>query len=60
MKYEVTFYYHTNCVVEVEAENEQEALELAESKVSDDKYTEQILWGLQEDDAPDVEAVDED
>ena len=56
-KYNVTFYYHTNCTVEVEAENEKEALELAESAVCDDKYTEQILWGLQEDDDPDVEEV---
>ena len=59
MKYEVTFYYHTNCTVTVEAENEDEALALAENEVCDDKYTEQILWGLQEDDAPDVELVEE-
>lgn len=31
-KYEVTFYYHTNCTVEVEAENEEEALEIAEKQ----------------------------
>ena len=57
MKYNVTFYYHTNCTVEVEAENEKEALRKAENEVCDDKYIEQILDGLQEDDAPDVEEV---
>lgn len=56
-KYKVTFYYHTNCTVTVEAENEDEALELAENEVCDDKYTDQLLDGLQEDDSPDIEEV---
>lgn len=56
-KYQVTFYYHTNCTVEVEAKSEEEALALAEIEVCGDEYTEQILWGLQEDDSPDVEEV---
>ena len=54
-KFNVTFYYHTNVTVEVEAENEKEALEIAEMEVDDEKYNEQILGGLQEDNAPDVE-----
>lgn len=53
-KYEVTFYYHSNCTVVVEAENEKEALGLAENKVCDPKYEAQIMEGLQEDDDPDV------
>lgn len=57
MKYEVTFYYHTNCTVTVEAENEEEALKKAESEVCDSKYEEQIMEGLQEDDSPDVVEV---
>jgi hypothetical protein len=56
-KYNVTFYYHTNCTVEVEAENETEALKKAESEVTKNEYTEQILWGLQEDDSPDVTEI---
>lgn len=56
-KYEVTFYYHTNCTVKVEAENEEEALAIAENKVCDPKYEAQIMEGLQEDDDPDVEEV---
>lgn len=59
MKYEVTFYYHTNCTVVVEAENEDKALKLAESEVDKDEYTEQILWGLQEDDDPTIEEVED-
>lgn len=54
-KFNVTFYYHTNVTVQVEAENEKEALEIAEMEVDDEKYNEQILGGLQEDNAPDVE-----
>ena len=56
-KYKVTFYYHTNITVEVEAENEKEALALAEVEQCDDKYTDDLLNGLQEDDSPDVEEV---
>lgn len=56
-KFEVTFYYHTNCTVKVEAEDEEEALAIAENKVCDPKYEAQIMEGLQEDDEPDVEEV---
>lgn len=61
--FEVTFYYHTNCTVKVEAENDQEALDLAHRRVAylrvcDDVYTEQIMEGLQEDDDPDVVEVE--
>ena len=56
-KYQVTFYYHTNCIVEVEAENEKEALAEAETEICCEKYNEQILEGLQEDDCPDVELI---
>lgn len=59
MKYEVTFYYHTNCTVEVEAENDEEALDIAYLRVCDDKYTEELLQNLTEDDDPDVEPVGE-
>jgi len=58
-KYNVTFYYHTNCTVEVEAESEEEALDLAELEVSlCDKYADELLEGLQEDSDPDVEEVE--
>lgn len=53
-KFGVTLYYHTNVTVEVEAENEQEALELAEMEVDDEKYNEQLLGNLDEDNDPDV------
>lgn len=54
-KFDVTFYYHTSVTVEVEAENEEEALEIAEMEVDDEKYNEQILGNLDEDNSPDVE-----
>ena len=53
-KYDVTFYYHTNMTVTVEAENEEEALELAELESTKECYTSQLLEGMQEDDDPDV------
>ena len=53
--YNVTFYYHTNVTVKVEAQSEEEALALAESEVTNDCYTNQILEGLQQDSSPDVE-----
>ena len=53
-KFNVTLYYHTNVTVEVEADNEQEALELAEMEVDDEKYNEQLLGNLDKDNDPDV------
>ena len=54
-KYRVTLYYHTNVTVEVCADNEKDAVNVARAEVSDDKYAESILEGLQEDGSPDVE-----
>ena len=56
-KYQVTFYYHTNITVEVEAEDEKEALRKAEIEQCDDKYTDDLLNGLQEDNSPDIEEI---
>lgn len=56
-KYQVTFYYHTNCVVEVEAENDKEALLIAEDKLCTDECEKQIMEGLVEDDSPDVREI---
>lgn len=56
-KYQVTFYYHTNCVVEVEAENEREAKAKAYSELNTEEVNRQIMEGLQEDDSPDVEEI---
>ena len=58
-KYDVTFYYHTMATVTVEAENEDEALELAESEVTSDECTKQILSNLTEDGDTDVDEVGE-
>lgn len=58
-KYQVTFYYHTNCTVEVEAENEKEALDKAETEICCEKYNEQLLEGLVEDNCPDVELIND-
>ena len=57
-KFNVTLYYHTNVTVEVEAANEQEAKQMAYSQVGTDKYNQQLLDGMQEDSAPDVEQVE--
>ena len=58
-KFEVTLYYHTNVTVEVEADSEDEAIEASYSEVTDDKYIEAILEGLQEDSSPDVKEITE-
>ena len=53
-KFDVTFYYHTSVTVEVEAETEKEALANAQMEVDDEKYNEQLLGNLDEDNDPDV------
>ena len=60
-KYDVTFYYHTQVVVQVEATDEDEAKKLAESEVESckDYTTEQILANLTEDGDTDVDEVGE-
>ena len=45
--------------VTVEAENEEEALELAEWESTKECYTSQLLEGMQEDDDPDVVESDD-
>lgn len=54
-RYKVTLYYHTNVTVEVEAENEQEAINLAYAESA--LHTQELLDGLQEDSSPDVETI---
>ena len=59
-KYEVTFYYHTNLVVVVEAEDEKQALELAQAESEKECNIPTILAGLEEDGEPDVTESEED
>lgn len=56
-KYKVTFYYHSNVSVEVEAETEGEAIDLAKDEICSPIYERQILDGIEEDDNQDVEEV---
>lgn len=58
-KYEVTLYYHTSITVEVEAENEQDAIAEAYCEADDSKYDRQLISNVQEDGAPDVEEIGE-
>ena len=53
-KYEVTLYYHTYVAVEVEAENEEDAVVEAEIEAGDSKYDGQFLHNAQADGEPDV------
>ena len=50
-KYIVTLYYHTSASVKVLARNEEEAVEKACDKISN----QELLDNLTEDDDPDVE-----
>lgn len=55
--YGVTLYYHTNCKVIVESDEElsrNEAIDAAYSKVHSEKYQEQLVDGLQPDNDEDV------
>lgn len=54
-KYKVTYYYHTNATVTVEAETEEEAIEKGYSLIENDD----LIEGLQEDDSPDATCVEE-
>ena len=56
-RYSVKLYYHTNVEVEVWADSEKDAINAAEGLVGEPHYAEQILNGLQEDSAPDVEEI---
>lgn len=58
-KYEVTFYYHTDVTVEVEAEDEEKALEKAEIEVGKKEYDAQIVHNVQEDADPDVFEIED-
>lgn len=53
-KFDVTFYYHTNLTITVEAENEEEAKRLAEAEEDNECNVSQLLAGLQHDGATDV------
>ena len=54
--YRVTFYYHTNGSVLVKASSKEEALKLADSS---NIINEELIEGLQEDNDPDAELVEE-
>ena len=56
-KYLVRLYYHSFIDVEVEAENETDAIDAAHCEADQDKYTDELLENLIEDDSPDVEEV---
>ena len=52
-KFSVQLYYHSTATIEVEAENENEALNMARERVTD----EEILESLIEDNSPDIEEI---
>lgn len=56
-KYRVTLYYHTNVTIEVEAHDEEEALENATEIAYLDEYDDKLLSNLVEDDDPDIEEI---
>ena len=58
-KYRVTLYYHSSIDVEVEADNEKEAIEEAYCLAGDPKYDAQLISNVQEDADPDVEEITE-
>lgn len=57
-KYSVTLYYHTYVEVEVEAENEEEAIENAYCEAGKSEYDNEVLHNIQADGDPDVCEID--
>lgn len=57
-KYKVTLYFHSSIDIEVEAENESEAIECARDKSCSKDISEMILDWLEEDNAPDVYEIE--
>jgi hypothetical protein len=53
MNYKVQLYYHSSATIEVEANNEEEAIEKARMEVTEDE----ILESLIEYSSPDVEQI---
>jgi len=59
--YRVRFYYHSNCDVLVASDEElsrEEAIDMAYGEVGHERYQQQVIDGLQEDDSPDCEEED--
>jgi len=54
-KYNVTLYYHTNLMIQVEAESEEAARKAAYAEAEKECYIPKLIEGLQEDNEPDVE-----
>ena len=53
-KYKVTLYYHSSLTLEVNAENEKEAVEIAKDEACLQENKEIMLENLIEDDSPDT------
>ena len=53
-KYTVHFNYHTYVEVTVDADNAKEALEKAKDEVCDEKYNQDILNNIEEDNDPEI------
>ena len=53
-KYRVKFYFHTSVEYEVEADDDEQAIEIANEKECDVR---QMLDNLTEDNSPDVEEI---
>lgn len=53
-KYKVTLYYHSSLTLEVNAENEKEAVEIARDEACLRENEEIMLESLIEDDSPDI------
>lgn len=53
-RYTVHFNYHTYVEVAVDADNAKEALEKAKDEVCDEKYNQDILNNIEEDNDPEI------
>lgn len=56
-KYEVTLYYHTSITVEVEAENEQDAINSAYLEAGGSQYDSQFLHNVRDEGNPYLKVI---
>lgn len=56
-KYRVTLYYHTFAIVDVMANDKEEAKEIASEEIESVDYDNELLSNLEEDSKPDIEEI---
>lgn len=57
-KYSVSLFFHTSITIDVEAEDEHEAIGKARAETSNESHQKSLIYGMQEDSNPDVSEIE--